>query len=63
MNQKEEANYNPMDKDEASEGLPHLRESQLPVEGVAQMNEHWAIRGENARKKFYSLWVECKKIT
>ena len=62
MNDDEQANDNPMDEDEASECLPHLRKSELLVDGVAQMDVHWAIRGENARKKFHCLWVECKKI-
>ena len=55
MNQEEEANYNPMDEDEASEGWPHLRKSELPADGVAQMDVHWAIRGEGAAKKFHCL--------
>ena len=61
MNEEEEANYNPIDEDEASEGLPHLRENELPADGVVQMDVHWAIRRESARKKFYCLWVECKR--
>ena len=61
MDDEEQTNYIPMDEDEVSEGLPHLRESELPVDGVAQLDVHWAIRGEGARKKFHCLWVECKK--
>lgn len=52
---------NPMNEDEAFKGLPHLWESELPANGVAQMDVHWAIWGEEVPKKFHCLWVECKK--
>jgi hypothetical protein len=61
MDDEEQTNYIPMDEDEVSKGLPHLRESELPIDGVAQLDVHWAIRGEGARKKFHCLWVECKR--
>ena len=54
--------FNLTNDDEASEGLPHLHESELPADGIAQMDVHWVIRGEGARKKFYYFWVEFKKI-
>ena len=61
MDDEEQTNYIPMDEDKVSEVLPHLQESELPVDGVAQLDVHWAIRGEDARKKFHYLWVECKR--
>ena len=61
MNEEVQENFNSMDDDEAFEGLPHLRESELPADGIAQMSVHWVIRGECARKKFYYLLVECKR--
>ncbi len=50
-----------MDNDEASKGGPHLCESELYADEIAQIDVHWAIREEDARKKFHYLWVECKK--
>ena len=35
MNENEETNYNPMDEDKTSKGLPHLLGSELPADGVA----------------------------
>jgi hypothetical protein len=62
MTEEVEDDLTPMDDDDkASEGGPHLRESELPADGIAQMDVHWAIRGEGARKKFHCLWVECKR--
>ena len=61
MNEEVEEDSTPMDNDEASEGGPHLRKSEFPADGIAQMDVHWAIREECARKKFHCLWVECKR--
>ena len=61
MNEEVEEDFIPMENDEESEGDPHVRESELPADGIAQMDVHWDIRGEGARKKFHCLWVECKR--
>lgn len=61
MNEEVEENFTPLNNDKASEGGSHLRERELPADGIAQMDVHWAIRGEGARKKFHCLWVECKR--
>ena len=52
MDDDEQKNYNSMDEDEASDGLPHPQESALPVDGVAQIDVHWTIRGEYFRRNF-----------
>ena len=44
MHDEEHTNNDPMDEDEASEGLPHLQESELPVDGIVQLDVYWAIR-------------------
>ena len=62
MNEEEETNYNPIDEDEASQGLPHLRESELPADRVAQMDVHWAIRGEGVRKNSIVFGWSVKEI-
>jgi hypothetical protein len=55
MDDEEQTNYNPIDEDEVFEGLPHLRESEFSVDGIAQLDVYWAIRVEDARKKFHCL--------
>ena len=60
MNDEEQTNYNPMNEDEAYEGLSHLRGSALPVDGVAQMDVHWVIPRKGVWRKFHCLWIECK---
>ena len=55
MNEEVEEDFTPMDNDEASEGGPHLRESELPADEFAQMDVHWAIGGECAQEISLSL--------
>ena len=61
MNGEVQEDFNHIDDDETSEGLLHLRESELSTDEIIQMDVHWTIRREGARNKFYCFWVECKK--
>ena len=47
MHDEEHTNNDPMDEDEASEGLPHLQESELPVDGIVQL----CILGYSIRRR------------
>jgi hypothetical protein len=57
VNNDDQRNYNPMDKDEEFEGLPHLWKSELYVNEITQRDAYWAIRGEDVWKKTYYLWI------
>lgn len=45
MNKEVEEDFTSMDDNETSEGLLHLCENELSVNGIAQMEVYWAIRG------------------
>lgn len=61
MNEEMEEYFTIMDNDEVSEGGPYLHECEFPADGMTQIDVHWAIQEEDACKKFYCVWVECKR--